>query len=482
MKSSIFLPALALTAGAAFALGWIAHPAKTGDGDLSNQAALRGNKAGSSARSGIRPSAPRSGKGESGPVEDFLASYRQNDAISPEDMTAAMKAMRKENDPLLRRKLFTALLEQLTPDNAKAAYVALQSGRRGGGFGRGGGGDDELRLLANAWGRLDGPGAVKALTEMREEARAAREENGGGGGGRFGGRGRGGDMRSGMDLVSVLSGWATTDGTAAANYVNGIESEREKTMAAFGVVRGMMVNGVDQAMNYVSSLPQDEAGGRARGFYMSTIASEMLEEGVDAAKSWVDTISDPQLKGGALSRVAESAIREDLPGAVEWVTKYAGDESASRAISRVANEWAEDDPQAVLEWADTLPDHAKAEAYGEAFDEWADQDATAAGEYLQNMQASPARDAAIEEYATNVARQDPQGAIQWAQSIGDEETRTETLTEVASDWYRRDQTAATQWLETSGLPEESVKTITEAPQRGGFDFRQRGGRGGGRGR
>ena len=83
-------------------------------------------------------------------------------------------------------------------------------------------------------------------------------------------------------------------------------------MAAYGVVRGMMVNGVDEAMGYIASLPKTEDGARSQRYYMSTVASEMLEQGIDAAKSWVDSISDPDLKGGALSRVAESAIRDDL--------------------------------------------------------------------------------------------------------------------------------------------------------------------------
>jgi hypothetical protein len=465
MKPTIFVPVLALTAGAAFGLGWITRPDGENNSDAKSEEGKRG---GSSTRPSIRPSTFGSGKSGANPVADFVARFASGGEISDQDMKAAIDAMRKENDPLLRRKLFTALLEQLTPDNAMAAYLALQGGRRGGGFGRGG--DDELRLLANAWGRIDGPGAIKALTEMRKE----RENTEGEG---RGGRGRGGDMRGGTELVSVLSGWATVDGAAAGSYVNSIEDERQQRMAAYGVVRGLMVNGVDGAMSYVASLPKDEDSGRTQAFYMSTIAGEMLEQGLDSAKDWVNSINDPDLKGGALSRVAESAIRDDLASAVEWVTQYADEESAERAISRVANEWAEDDPQAVLTWADNLPEGAQAEAYGEAFEEWTRQDATAAGEYLTTIPASPARDAAVEEFSTTLARREPTTAIRWAETIGDQESRTETLTQVARSWYSQDQTAATTWLETSGLPAESVEAVTS--ERGGGG---RGDRGGDRGR
>ena len=459
MKRSALIPVLLLTAGLAFGLGWISKPSQANGG---SSVAAGGSKSTGAASRPIRPSAaPRSSSDGRGGVNEFLSQYISGGTISSDNMTAAIEQMRKENDPILRRKLFSELLENLTPENAQAAYVALQSGRRRGR----GAGDDELRLMAHAWGRIDGPGAIKALTAMRAEREG--EE-----GGR--GRGRGGE-RGGIDLVSVLSGWATADGRAAANYVSGVEDDREKSMLSFGVVRGMMVNGVDEAMAYVSSLPQTEDGGRTQNWYMSTIASEMLEEGLDSAKAWVDTISDPNLRGGALSRVAESAVRDDLESAVEWVTQYAGDEAGQRAVNRVADEWAEDDPQAVLTWADSLPDAAKAEAYGEAFEEWTRRDATAAGDFLTGMEPSTARDSAVEEFSTTLSREEPATAIQWAETISNVETRVDTLTQVARSWFYRDREAASQWIETSGLPQEAIESITA--ERRGFD-----GRGGGGGR
>lgn len=463
MKQSTLIPVLVLTAGAAFALGWLARPGNDPsreDGDNTPDRSAKSS-------AGYRPSRPAGsqttpGSDSSGKVEAFLARYNSSGSISAEDMTAAIEQMRKENDPILRRKLFSELLENLTPENAQAAYLALQGRRRGWGPG----GDDELRLLAHAWGRIDGAGAVKALTAMQEAREAARE---GEGGERRGGRGGREGERGRYDLMSVLSGWASADGRSAADYVSGIEDERQQRMLAYGVVRGMMVNGVDEAMGYVASLPTTEEGARAQSWYMSTIAGEMLEEGLDSAKSWVDTINDPNLKGGALSRVAETAVREDLEGAVEWVTQYAGEEAGRRAVNRVANEWAEQDPQAVLSWADSLPEGAQTEAYGEAFEEWARRDPGAAGEYLTSMDASPARDAAVEEYATTVAREEPATAIKWAETIAGEEQRTETLTRVARRWYYSDREAATQWLETSGLPATAVEEVTAEGR--GFDSR-----------
>ena len=459
MRKPTLISTFVLTAGGAFALGWLART-NTDTGPEDDAGKLERSAKSSARYRSSRPASSSTTRDSesSGKIEAFLARYSSGGTISPEDMAAAVEGMRRENDPILRRRLFSELLENLSPENAPAAYLALQGGRRG--WGPGGG--EELRLLTHAWGRLDGAGAVKALTEMQE----AREAEGGERRGRRGGRdGEGG----GYDLMSVISGWASSDGRSAADYVTSLEDERQQRMLAHGVIRGMMVNGVDEAMSYVASLPRTEDGGRTQSWYMSTIAGEVLEEGLDSAKSWADTISDPALRGGALSRVAETAVREDLEGAVEWVTQYAGEEAGRRAVNRVADEWAEQDPKAVLTWADSLPEAAQTEAYGEAFEEWARRDPGAAGEHLANMQPSPARDAAVEEYATTLAREEPVTAIKWAETIAREDQRTETLTRVARRWYYSDREAASEWIAKSGLPPEAVEEVTAEGR--GFDSR-----------
>ena len=271
MRKPTLISTFVLTAGGAFALGWLART-NTDTGPEDDAGKLERSAKSSARYRSSRPASSSTTRDSesSGKIEAFLARYSSGGTISPEDMAAAVEGMRRENDPILRRRLFSELLENLSPENAPAAYLALQGGRRG--WGPGGG--EELRLLTHAWGRLDGAGAVKALTEMQE----AREAEGGERRGRRGGRdGEGG----GYDLMSVISGWASSDGRSAADYVTSLEDERQQRMLAHGVIRGMMVNGVDEAMSYVASLPRTEDGGRTQSWYMSTIAGEVLEEGLD---------------------------------------------------------------------------------------------------------------------------------------------------------------------------------------------------------
>ena len=281
-----------------------------------------------------------------------------------------------------------------------------------------------------------------------------------------------------MDTYSALTGWATADGANAAEFVDGLEDDRMKGVYMNGIVRGMLVNGVDEAVKYVSNLPE---GTENKNRYMSSIADEMLEEGVSSATKWVDALGDDSLKEGAMTRVASEFVRDDLEGAVAWVADHAGESYANDAVEEVAERWAEQDPQAVIEWGADLPESAQAEVYYQALDEWTKSDALAASEYLTSMPVSAAKDSAVEGFATELAKEDPESAIVWAQTIGDESLRSDAVTEVAQNWYRQDQAAVKAWLPTSGLSQDAQVAVT-APQDRGGNFGGRGGGGRGRGR
>ena len=465
MKNSILFPLLIVTAGAAFGLGWVmrsdslggAEGASTDRKTVVNTGARR---SGASSRAG--------GSGEAGPGHQFLERYLVGGTISSQDMRAAIEELVRVNDPLERQKMLAALLENLTVENAKEAFMALHENRRGGPFGRGG--DESLRLLANAWGRLDGAGAMAALTELAE-AEGDR-------GGRRGGRGPGG---LGAEMMSVLSGWATVDAAGATAYLDTIEGDREKGMAGFGVIQGLLVNGVDEALSFVQNLPEgDDGRGRAQEMYMGMIAGEILEQGSDAAKSWVESVTDPDLRSGAMTRVTMELMQKDREGTAEWLVQHGDDEAAARAVNRFADSWARDDPRGVFEWADKLSGGPKAEAYEEAMENWVREDAIAAGEYLSSLEPSAARDSATEAYAIRVSRDDPVTAMEWAGTIADAELQRETQIEVAEDWYRIDRAAAEEWMQANNLSEEAVNEITtrDRDRRGGDAFR--GGRPGGR--
>ena len=296
-----------------------------------------------------------------------------------------------------------------------------------------------------------------------------------------GGRGgRGGPGGLGREMISALSGWATSDSGAAIAHFEGLEDGMEKRFAAAGIIQGILVNGVDDAMGFVQSLPEGEGDGREKGYYMSMIASEMIEQGLDTAKTWASTVTDPKLRSGAFTEVTRELMRDDREAAAEYIVKNNEDEAIATAANRLADSWAREDPEAVLKWADDLSGKAKAEAYEEAVESWVRESPEEVAEFIGDLDPSPERDSAVGAFAERVANDDPVAAMEWADTISNSDLKLETQIDVARDWYRDDKTAANEWITAANLPEETVKRITESGRGGGFDFRGRGGRGGGR--
>lgn len=460
IKKPLFIATVLVSSAAAFGLGWQLKPSSetVASSDTSSKPSFK-ELPEIAPISEKKPTEPGSVR-KSTQVEGSFATFMRSGRITAENMGAAIKRVMNENDPLKKRALFNELLSELTPENSVAAYDALRESSRGrGGWGNGGG--DDMRLLLNAWGRIDGAGAIAELQERdkkrQEEAKANGEDN------RRRGRGDGGST---FDMYSIVNGWATVDSSGASEFVGSIEDERQRGMLANGVVQGLLVNGVDGALSFVSSLPSDD---ESRSRHMSTIAGEVMEQGVQTAANWVSTIPDDDLKGGAMNRIAESFAREDIEGAVSWISEYAGNDYANRAVSDVAERWAESDPQAVIDWASNLPETAQAGAFQEALDEWTEKDPVAASEYLAQMPDSSAKNSAIEGFARELADSDGESAVTWAQTITDSGLRDQTLERVARDWYQQDQEAASAWLLTSGFPEDKIAEIAR-PDRGRGDW------------
>ena len=375
-------------------------------------------------------------------------------ALSSLDLLASYHA---SNDPVERNLLFAQMLFNLDASSAPGMYEEIKGqlgGREGG---------RQMSLFFQAWGKLDGASAVAAAIENA-------------GGGR---RGRGGPP-SGMNVMAVLSGWASADSSAARDWLGTVEDVRQKSFYTMGLVNGMAKSDPNAATDFVLELAAAQAasgetaqpqrgpfgGGDISSRYIATIASEQIRAGIDTAKSWADALPDGDIKSTAFDQVAESYARQDPELAKAWIAEYADQEYAQRAVREVAERLANDNPQSAMEWAASLPETAQGNAYAETMDRWTRSDAMAASEYLATMDTSPTRDDAVRSFATALDREDPASAATWAATIADESTRTNTLTQVAQSWIRSDAEAAKAWLPTSGLPVETQTQIMENPGRG----------------
>lgn len=407
----------------------------TDDGGLSSS--RRGGGGASSDSAG--PGSSQGGKGGGSRSGVTLAQYQN------------------ETDALVANKMFADLLLELSPENARAVFDALvEKEKNGGDTGQ------QMGLLLEAWGKVDGLAALNAVGDLDGDGR-----------------------QRGFASISAMKGWASTDPAAAKAHLDGVENGFEKAMLTQGMVSGLASSDPAAATEYVLSMDAaqqaGEGGGddRWRGFavdrQVESIVKAQLQRGMSEATAWAESLPEGAVKSAAFDRVAESFARSSPEEAAEWVKAHADKDYAGRAVREISEELARKDPAAAVSWAEDLPEANQANAMRTSMEMWTREDPAAAGDYLTNMGASPTRDTAVSSFAQAYDREDPALAAEWAGSIADDKMRNETMESVARSWLRSNSEEAKLWLPTSGLSEEAQqKVITDASRGGDRGF----GRGG----
>ncbi len=110
-------------------------------------------------------------------------------------------------------------------------------------------------------------------------------------------------------------------------------------------------------------------------------------------------------------------------------------------------------PAESMDWlAEVTPPERYETTLPNVIKDWARADFNAAGEWLGDQPASPARDGAIASYAELVVEVNPQAAATWTKEIGDDERRLEAVGAVMRHWQNDSPEEAAAWAEANGIP------------------------------
>jgi len=365
-----------------------------------------------------------SGSDSGGPGQGQWASL-----LTEEQIAAVAREAFRDGNPLVRRRAFDRLLENLTSENAKDMLVHLKKNRVGG---------DQWRDFHYAWGTIDGKAAVEHASKSEDR-----------------------------DLSYTMAGWASTYPEAAIAHLSNLPEEDKRYYHHLqeALVSGMADNDTARATDYVLQLA-NEGNDRANHLFGVVTREVVSSVGIEEAAQWSQNLPDGDLKGAALDSVAHSFTNRDPEAAAQWVEQFAGQSFADRAIEEVGDEWAERDPASAVNWLETLSE-GRGQNMGlhSAFGEWAQRDPVAAGERITAMPRSPQRDAAISGFSRRVSYSDPGAAIEWANSIAEESSRVRALTHAGQQLFRRDRTAAEAWVGSSGLPPQAQQAVLNPPRR-----------------
>jgi hypothetical protein len=148
------------------------------------------------------------------------------------------------------------------------------------------------------------------------------------------------------------------------------------------------------------------------------VTGHVLETGIDEAIAWMGSLPE-DLRGGAISEIAAAYAREDLDGAIAWASENADDPKANKALAKVTGRWANMDPRAASEYLAELPASAGKDAAVEGFStRLASEDPASAAVWATTIQNKRLRERTVARIAQSWARSDEAAARAWIHEQG----------------------------------------------------------------
>lgn len=345
-----------------------------------------------------------------------------SEIVNGQSLEDYLKRVLSLDDEIKRTSAFLELLETLnTPEDLQLALAAVAQSGRGSGRGMS---SREYSMLLQKWTTLDPRGAAEYATKV--ESRDGRY----------------------LSMSKVLRTWTGMDATTALAWAqsNGIEPTddpalRERRIAEGNYAVSMVVAQLSHTdIHRAVEVAGADGNTRASTRLADDLAGELFKQlGEEAARDAILAMPGSKLRDSMIGEHADRLAKTDSPGAARWAATLPSGGGRSRALA-------------------------------EAIAEWADDDAAAAGNFLNGLPPSSDSDAARERFARNVFDQDPVGALSWAASITDAGDRQQTSERLVRSWIRKDAGSAKNWVQQSTLPDE-VKQRYLAP--GAADVRGR---------
>ena len=381
----------ALVAVAAFAIGSNKSPSKNNEesANAEKQDALGSSLPNRS----DRPNSNRSGKARS------ITKNRQGTGaeegkfakLSESEIRQIGIDLKATKTPLERRELFSQILANLTPENAKLMreqIIHLDSN------------SSEFRDFHYQWGAIAGEEAVVNGAETPER-----------------------------DMATTLAGWAASNPDAALTYFNGLEPDAQNGSGMkWGAVYGLIAADPNLAVRF--TMDRQQAGDKEASRLMDLVTRQVIKSGnpVEAA-NWATALPSGEMQDTAIRRVAEEYAEDDPVAALDWANTLPQGNGKNRAMRESFSEWARENPQAAADRLGSMsvsPERDSA-TYGYAT-RVAWENPTAAIEWANTISNEGTRTDALMETGRAYFRKDPEGAKQWLSKSGLNEEQQKRVT------------------------------------------------------
>ncbi|HEY8960806.1 MAG TPA: hypothetical protein VIM57_01285 [Luteolibacter sp.] len=364
----------------------------------------------------------RSMEGSVPPGGESLGKGRADDAKSlsirsagKDAKLAKLEEIVRKNDPVERNRALLAFLDQLGPGDMREAvdrFKALDLGESRNG---------EYAMLLAAWAKAD---PVAALTHVKE------------------------DDDDGFALKTILATWAGNDPDAALRWADSNFQGDGANPYLIGIVQGIAATDLNRATQLLTSMPYSNERGEA----LAALLPYVLTKGGEAAREWVFSIQDEQLREGVLNRVVEQLASKEPKETADWLLANPS-QATIRQLDDALAAWTEKDQKGAIAYYDALPaGEARTNALRGIVNTMAGENPREAARFMDSHPADT-NDQVVQQFVWHSSQGDPALAASYIAKISNEREQINLYNRMLNGWMRRDPAAASAWIRSNPLPQ-----------------------------
>lgn len=268
-------------------------------------------------------------------------------------------------------------------------------------------------------------------------------------------------------ISSALAEWAKKSPEAALDWVrkNGethpdVVTERAK----LGIINGTAATNPQLAFKLINELklsnPDDAIGQIINSTRTPAERTAVLEN----TREYLNTIADKekrdQLQSSSIRNFLREASEDGFEAGSKWMesAKLTDQDLKNLGEGLSLHNLRGEDPGKWINWmSEKIPENQSKMGIHNMMQTWAQQDYKAAGLWLDQAPAGPAKDVSIRAYAETVSRYEPEAAAQWAEILPPGKDKDATIRRIYDNWPKKDdagKAAAAEYAAKHGIKDQ----------------------------
>ncbi len=246
------------------------------------------------------------------------------------------------------------------------------------------------------------------------------------------------------ELGGALRAWADQDPVATAKWAESVTDPRFRDKALAAAAQGLMYVDPEQAWRIAAKL---ESASEAKEL-THKLMMQWMDIDPSGTMDYLTGLPDAQAKN-MVSSVSLAAGRMSPADQQQLLARLPEGETKSSLLASLVRTNSEAERYVdAIGLLNGMPDAPPRDrSLHSLVIKWAEKDAPAAWQWIQQQPDSSDRDIVLSAYATNLARTDPTTAAPLVLGIPDKTLRNGALTNIYCTWARTDMEAASAWFD-----------------------------------